>query len=145
MEQSTESNGWENPGPDEIRRIILEAKTIAMVGLSANEARASNEVARYLMKQGYRVIPVNPRESEILGEKSYPDITSIGEAVDIVDIFRKGEDTPPIVKEAIACKAACIWLQKGIVSQESYGLARQAGLPILMNICLLEQHKKLRS
>ncbi len=145
MDQTLESKSWENPGPDEIKRIILDSKVIAMIGLSSKESRPSNRVARYLMKQGYRVIPVNPREVEILGEKSYPDIASIGEAIDIVDIFRKGEDTPPIVKEAIESKVGGIWLQKGIVSEESYRLASEAGLPILMDICMLEEHEKLRS
>lgn len=143
--KSPDEAGWENPPREDIRHIIGNSRTIAVVGLSSKADRASNRVARYLVGQGYEVIPVNPREDEILGRKSYPDLTSIGRPVDIVDIFRKGEDTPPIVREAIACGTRSIWLQLGIVSKESYKLARSAGIPIVMDACLLVEHEKLRS
>jgi len=137
--------GWENPPPEDIKNIIDSSRTIAVVGLSSKADRASNRVARYLLEQGYEIIPVNPREDEVLGLKSYPDLAAIGRPVDIVDIFRKSEDTPPIVKEAIDCGARVIWLQLGIYSKESFDLARAAGIPIVMNACLLVEHGKSRS
>lgn len=143
--KSPDAAGWENPPPEDIKNIIGSSRIIAVVGLSSKPDRASNQVARYLMEQGYEIIPVNPREEEILGRKSYPDLSSIGRPVDIVDIFRKSEDTPSIVKEAIECGARYIWLQLGIISQESYDLARAARIPIVMDACLLVEHGRLRS
>lgn len=145
MEQSRASSGWENPPAAEIERIINNSKIIAVVGLSSKESRASHRVARYLQEQGFEIIPVNPRETEVLGEKAYPDLASIGRVVDIVDIFRKGEDTPPIVEEAIRCKTGCIWLQEDVISQESFDAAGKADVPIVMDTCLLKEHMRLRS
>ena len=143
MEQSSSAAGWENPAVTEIDRIITGAKTVAVVGLSSNESKASNRVAGYLAAHGFDIIPVNPAEAEILGKKSYPDLASIGRLVDIVDVFRRSEDTPAIVKEAIAVGAKCVWLQKGIVSEEAYQLARRAGIRIVMDRCLKEEHTRL--
>jgi predicted CoA-binding protein len=145
MNQSSDTANWTNPQPAELKQIIGSSKTIAIVGLSSKEARPSNRVGRYLKDQGFEIIPVNPMESDVLGEKSYPDIASIGKSVDIVDVFRRGEDTPPIVEEAIRCGAKCIWLQEGVVSKESYDLATEAGIPIVMDACLLVEHKRLSS
>ena len=135
--------GWENPGPDVIEEIFSRATTIAVVGLSSNPDRPSYEVAAYLQAQGYKIIPVNPGEKEILGEKSYPDLTSIGHPVDVVDVFRRGETTPSIVEEAIKIGAKYIWLQQGVVSEESYRLARRAGKVIVMDRCMLREHRQL--
>lgn len=135
--------GWENPGPDVIEEIFRKATTIAVVGLSSNPDRPSYEVAAYLQAQGYKIIPVNPGEKEILGEKSYPDLISIGHPVDVVDVFRRGEATPPIVEEAIKIGAKYIWLQQGVVSEESCRLARRAGKVIVMDKCMLREHKQL--
>ena len=144
MTSSSESGaGWKNPEPAEIEKILRESKTVAVVGLSSKTERASNGVGRYLMMQGFDVIPVNPGETEILGKKSYPDLISIGRPVDVVDVFRKGEATPPIVKEAIKIGARCIWLQEGVVSQESYDIAAAAEVPIVMNKCMLKEHQRL--
>ena len=143
-DNSSESTGWENPSREEIKCLLDKFKTVAVVGLSSKAERASNEVARYLQENGFDIIPINPRETEVLGQKAYPDLASIGKAVDIVDIFRRGEDTPPIVREAIETGAKCVWLQKGVVSQESYDLAKEAGMPIVMNACMLEEHKRSR-
>jgi hypothetical protein len=143
MEQSFSAAGWENPPITEIDRIIAGAKTVAVVGLSSNESKASNRVADYLAAHGFDIIPVNPAEAEILGKKSYPDLTSIGRSIDIVDVFRRSEDTPAIVKEAVAVGAKCVWLQKGIVSEEAYQLARRAGIRIVMDRCLKEEHTRL--
>lgn len=134
-------NSWENPDPDVIEKIIRDVKTIAIVGLSSKPDRASNGVARYLIEQGFEIIPVNPVEDEILGLKSYPDLKSIGQKVDMVDVFRKGEATPPIVEEAISIGARYIWLQEGVTSQQSYDLAEKAGIPIVMDRCILKEHK----
>ena len=142
---SSQKKDWENPPQTEIDRLLTEAKTVAVVGLSANTSKASHRVAAYLKAKGYTIIPVNPNETEILGEKSYPDLASIGKKIDIVDVFRRSEDTPPIVKAAIALGAGAVWLQEGIISQESYELARDAGIPIIMDRCMYKEHKKLKS
>jgi hypothetical protein len=143
MTSNQQPGQWANPEPTEIARILRSTKTIAVVGLSTQPDRPSNHIAAYLIEQGYDVIPVNPAETEILGRTCYPDLTSIGRPVDLVDVFRKGEATPPIVREAIAIGAKNIWLQEGVVSQESYDLAVQAGRPIVMDRCILKQHRRL--
>ncbi len=143
MTSNQQPGRWANPDPAEIARILRSTKTIAMVGLSARPERPSNRVAAYLIEQGYDVIPVNPTEVEILGRTCYPDLMSIDRPVDLVNVFRKGEATPPIVREAIAIGAKYIWLQEGVVSQESYDLAVQAGRPIIMDCCMAKQHRRL--
>ncbi len=120
---------------------ILEMKTIAVVGLSNKIERPSNNVATYLQKQGYRIIPVNPGQDEILGEKSYPDLTSIPEAVDVVDVFRRPEHVAPIVDTAIEIGAKAIWLQDGVIDATAAQKAEDAGLLVVMDDCMLRQHK----
>jgi len=134
---------WQNLDFEVIRQILKDVKSIAVVGLSSKPGRASNEVANYLIENGYDVIPVNPGEDEILGRKSYPDLKSIGHPVDLVDIFRKAEAVPPIVAEAIANRARYIWLQLGIISEAAYESATAAGIPIVMDRCILQEHKKI--
>ena len=112
MTSNQQPGQWANPEPTEIARILRSTKTIAVVGLSAQPDRPSNHIAAYLIERGYDVIPVNPAETEILGRTCYPDLASIGRPVDLVDVFRKGEATPPIVREAIAIGAKHIWLQE---------------------------------
>lgn len=143
MNESSQSTNWENPSTEEIRNILISSRTIAVVGLSPKPERPSYGVANYLMSRGYSVIPVNPRETKILGFKSYPDLTAIGKKVDVVDIFRRGEATPPIVEEAIKIGASYIWLQEGVVSEESYRLAKEAGVTIVMDKCILKEHQLL--
>ncbi|MEZ5358679.1 MAG: CoA-binding protein [Candidatus Zixiibacteriota bacterium] len=142
MTDSSGHGNWKNPGEEKIRNILDKAKTIAVVGLSSKPERPSYGVANYLMAQGYTVIPVNPMEKEILGQPSLPDLSSIETEIDIVDIFRQGEATPPIVEEAIRIGAKAIWLQEGVISEESYRLATNAGIPIVMNKCILKEHKR---
>lgn len=125
---------------NEITEILKSSKTIAVVGLSAKTARPSNMVAQYLLEAGYTVIPVNPGQEEILGQKCYPDLSSIPTSVDIVDIFRRPEDVPPIVDDAIAIKAKVIWMQKGIVNQKAAQKALQAGLKAIMDRCIKTDH-----
>jgi predicted CoA-binding protein len=126
----------------EISQIIKSAATIAVVGLSDKPDRPSYHVAEYLQTQGYRIIPVNPAIPHVLGEKSYPDLKSIPEKIDIVDIFRKPNDVPPIVDEAIAVKAKTVWMQEGIAHEGAAEKARQAGLQVVMDKCLLKEHMK---
>jgi len=120
---------------------ILSMKTIAVVGLSDKEDRPSYRVASYLKGHGYRIVPVNPMITEWQGEKSYPNLEAIPFPIDIVDIFRKSEDVPPIVKGAIAIGAAAVWMQEGVVSEDAAREAEKAGLLVVMDRCLMKEHK----
>lgn len=122
-----------------------EIKTIAVVGLSPNPARPSYQVARYLQSVGFKIIPVNPTAEEILGEKSYPDLASIPQEVkvDLVDIFRRSEEVEPIVAQAVARGVKYIWMQEGVVNEEAATLAREAGAEVVMDRCLMKEHKRL--
>ncbi len=123
--------------------ILKNSRVIAVVGLSANPERPSNIVATYLKSKGYRIIPVNPGEKTILGETSYPDLSSIPEKVDAVDIFRKSEDVPPIVQEVITIGAKAVWMQEGVVNQTAASAAQEAGLKVVMDKCMRKEHMKL--
>ncbi len=126
-----------------LKEILQSIKTIAVVGLSSNPAKESYSIASYLKDQGYRIIPVNPTVSEILGEKSYPDVQSIPEKVDVVQIFRKSEDVPPVVDDAIKAGAKVVWMQEGIVNEEAAQTAQQAGLQVVMDACMRATHRRL--
>jgi predicted CoA-binding protein len=128
---------------DTIEKILKESKTIAVVGLSPDPTRPSHGVARYLQGQGYRIVLVNPMSEEALGEKSYPDLASVPEAVDVVDIFRRAEHVPAIVEAAIAKGAKAVWMQEGIVHEEAAARAREAGLMVVMNRCMFKEHHSL--
>ena len=130
---------------EEIEGILKEGRTVAVVGLSPKPDRPSYVVARYLQAQGYRIIPVNPNTQEILGEKAYPTLLSIPEKVDIVDIFRRPEEVPPVVEEAIKIGARVVWMQEGIVNEEAALRAREAGLKVVMDRCLKKEHQRLHS
>ncbi|MCP4136300.1 MAG: CoA-binding protein [bacterium] len=132
-----------NPVDEEMKEILGEAKTIAVVGLSDNTMRDSNKVAKYLQDRGYRIIPVNPTKTEILGEKCYPDLASIPDKIDIVDIFRKLEAVPAIVDEAIAVKPKAIWLQLGLAHNPSAEKVRKEGIKIIQSKCIKVQHYRL--
>ena len=123
--------------------ILSEGKTIAVVGLSPRPERDSHLVAKYLKEQGYRIIPVNPMVDEVLGEKSYPDLKAIPERVDVVDVFRKAEDVLPIVDQAIDIGASAVWMQLGIVNEAAAARAREAGLGVVMDQCMLIEHKRM--
>ena len=125
------------------RDILEKSKVIAVVGLSPKPERDSHEVAKYLQDQGYRIVPVNPRADTILGEKSYPDLASIPEKVDVVDIFRRSDDVPPVVDQAIAIGAKAVWMQLGIVNEDAAAKAREAGLGVVMDRCMLVEHRNL--
>ena len=126
-----------------VRDILEKSKVIAVVGLSPKPERDSHEVAKYLQGQGYRIVPVNPRADTILGEKSYPDLASIPEEVDVVDIFRRSDDVPPVVDQAIAIGAKAVWMQLGIVNEGAAAKAREAGLGVVMDRCMLVEHRNL--
>lgn len=118
---------------DLVEEQLRNSRTIAVVGLSDNPSRDSYRVARYLQSQGYRVIPVNPMIQEVLGEKSYPDLKSVPEPIDMVDIFRRSELVPPVVAEAIAVGARYIWMQDGVIHPEAKAAAEAAGIPVVMD------------
>ncbi len=126
-----------------IEEILCQSKTIAVVGLSPNPMRPSHDVARYLQDQGYRIIPVNPLVEEVLGEKSYPNLSAISERVDVVDIFRRSEEVPPIVEEAIKIKAQVVWMQEGVIHEEAAARAQAAGLSVVMDRCMMVEHQRL--
>jgi uncharacterized protein len=125
---------------DTIATLLRESKTIAVVGLSSKPERSSYGVAGYLQKHGYRVIPVNPRETEVLGEKSYASLNDIPEHVDIVDVFRRSEFVPEIADQAIKIGARALWLQMGVINEEAAEKARAAGLTVVMNQCIAVDH-----
>ena len=126
-----------------MKEILLSAKTIASFGLSSNQEKESYWIVSYLKEQGYRIIPVNPTATEILGEKVYPDLESIPEKVDVVQVFRKSEDVPPVVDSAIQIGAKVVWMQEGIVNQEAAEQAEKAGLKVVMNRCMMKTHQRL--
>ncbi len=133
-----------NPTDDEIRRLLINANTVAMVGASNNPDRASYGIMHKLQSVGYKVIPVNPRESEVLGEKAYPSLSDIPVPVDIVDVFRRAEDTPPIAEEAVKIGAKALWLQSGIWNEDAAARASAGGLTVVMDACLGTLHALLR-
>ena len=126
-----------------LKDILLSAKTIASVGLSSNPQKESYGIALYLKEQGYRVIPVNPTTPEVFGEKSYPDLESVPEKIDVVQVFRKPEDVPPVVDDAIKVGAKVIWMQEGIRHDEAAQKARDAGLQVVMDACMRASHQRL--
>lgn len=126
----------------DLRRILRDCRTIAVVGLSPEWHRPSHFVAKYLQVRGYRVIPVNPRCTEILGERCYPDLLEIPESVDMVDVFRRTDDVLPIARQAIEIKARCLWQQIGVQNLEADRLARDAGLESVMNRCVKIEHAR---
>jgi predicted CoA-binding protein len=130
---------------NDVQRILKQTKTIAVVGLSDKPDRDSYQIASYLQQQGYRIIPVNPRVNEVLGEKAYPSLRDVPEPVDVVDIFRRSEDVPPIVEDAIAIGAKVVWMQAGIVNEEAAARAEAAGLAVIMNACMRSAHRTLRA
>ena len=128
----------------QISEILRVGRTIAVVGLSAKRYRPSYGVAEYMQRAGYRIIPVNPHETEVLGEKCYPDVESVPEPIDIVDIFRRSEFVPEIVEAAIRKGAKVVWMQEGVIHEEAARRAREAGLEVVMDRCILKDHRRLR-
>ncbi len=125
-------------------KILNEYHTVAVVGASPNPERPSYRVASYLAEHGYHIIPVNPNAQQILGKTSYPDLSSIPETVEVVDIFRRPEEVMPIVEKAIKIGAKAVWMQEGIINEEAASKARNAGLLVVMDKCMRKEHRHLR-
>src|SRR3977135_2543143 len=134
----------QNPSDQELTQLLTDATTIAMVGASSNPDKASHGIMQKLQRAGYRLIPVNPRETEILGERSYPSLLDVPERIDIVDVFRRAEDTPAIADEAVTIGAKALWLQTGIVSEDAAARAKAGGLTVVMDACIGATHSLLR-
>ena len=134
----------QNPSDQALTQLLASAATIAIVGASSNPEKASHGIMQKLQAVGYRVIPVNPRETEVLGERAYPTLSDISEGVDIVDVFRRAEDAPAIADEAVRIGARALWLQTGIVSDEAGACARAGGLTVVMDACIGSTHSFLR-
>jgi uncharacterized protein len=128
--------------PLTIQQVLYAARTVAVVGLSKNELRASHFVGYYLRRHGYRVIPVNPRETEILGETSYPSLADIREPVDIVNVFRAPEALPGIAQEAVAIKASALWCQFGVINTDAARIAEDGGVTVIMDRCIKVEHAR---
>ena len=128
--------------PETIKRILDECRTIAVVGLSSKSTRPSHGVAAYMQRAGYRVIPVNPNEREVIGEKSHPSLAEVPERIDLVDVFRRSEEAGAAVDEAIAIGAKAVWLQEGVIDHPAAQRAIDAGLLIVMDRCWLKEHAR---
>jgi predicted CoA-binding protein len=138
----TNSQEYQNPSDEQIKEILQKYKKVAVVGLSPDETRPSNVVARCLPGKGFKIIPVNPNENEILGEKAYPNLSAIAEKVEIVDIFRRSDQVPPIVDEAIEIGAKVIWMQEGVINHPAALKASENGIAVVMNRCMLKEYRK---
>jgi predicted CoA-binding protein len=134
---------FNDPGPDARRALLEKARRVAVVGLSPKPDRDSNRIARYLIERGYDVIPVYPREETILGREVYRSVKDIPGGVDLVDVFRRGEDLPEVVEDALAAKAPALWFQLGCVHDESAARAVAAGLTVVMDRCIMVDHASL--
>ncbi len=126
-----------------IPEILKSSKTIAVVGLSGNPMRVSNGVTEYMQRAGYRIIPVNPNESEVLGEKSYARLEDVPVPVDIVNVFRRSEFVADVVESAMKIGAKTVWMQEGVVDEDAADRARAAGMNVVMDRCILKEHRKL--
>lgn len=124
-----------------ITELLKKVKNIAVVGLSDNPMRASYGVAAYLQSQGYRIIPINPEVQSVLGEKAYPSLAHVSEQIDLVDIFRRSENVPPIVDEAIQKNVPAVWMQETVIHEEAARKAREKGIFVVMNRCILKEHR----
>ncbi len=133
------------PTLEQLRQILTTSKTVAVVGLSDKPDRPSHAIPAYLQQQGYRIIPVNPKLTEVLGEKAYASVLDIPEPIDVVQVFRRAEDVPPIVEDAIAKGAKVVWMQLGIVNEEAAARAEAAGLQVVMDTCMGATHRLLGS
>jgi predicted CoA-binding protein len=130
---------------EELKEILTHCKTVAVVGISPKEDRPSHRVASFLKSKGYRIIPVRPEGDTILGEKVYPNLLEIPKEteIDVVDVFRKSEEVPPVVDEAIQCGAKVLWMQEGIINKEAGSKAEKAGLKVVMDRCMKKEHQRL--
>jgi uncharacterized protein len=134
-----------SPEERELRSLLGEAKVVAVVGISSKQWRPSHEVASYLQQHGYRIVPVNPNEEEVLGEQVYASLLDIPKEihVDVVDVFRRAEHTPEVARDAVAIGARMLWLQEGIVSDEAARIASEGGLEVIMGVCIMKVRERL--
>jgi predicted CoA-binding protein len=135
------------PEDRELRALLGEAHTIAVVGLSSRPDRPSYDVAAYLQEHGYRIVPVNPQETAVLGERAYASLLDIPSStpIDVVDVFRRAEETPAVARDAVAIGAKVLWLQDGIVNDEAYRIADEAGLEVIMGVCIRVTLRRLET
>jgi hypothetical protein len=131
------------PSDEELRSILGSARTIAVVGLSSKSSRPSHEVAAYLQGKGYRIVPVNPNETEVLGERAFASLLDVDVPVDAVDVFRRAEHTPEIARQAVQVGAKVLWLQEGIVNEEAFRVATEGGLEVVMGACMMRTRERL--
>jgi predicted CoA-binding protein len=133
------------PEDEELRLLLGDVRTVAVVGLSSKPNRPSHDVAAYLQRHGYRILPVNPNEDEVLGERAYPSLLDLPEdpAIDVVDVFRRSEETPAVARDAVAIGAKVLWLQEGIANEEAYRIASEAGLEVIMGVCIRQARDRL--
>jgi predicted CoA-binding protein len=131
------------PSDEKLRDILTRNTTIAVVGLSSSPSRPSFGVAQYMQAHGYRIIPVNPTETEVLGEQAYPSLLDVEEQIELVDVFRRPEHTPDVARDAVAVGAKALWLQLDIVNDEARHIAETGGLDVVMGICLKVEHRRL--
>jgi predicted CoA-binding protein len=134
-----------SPEDRELRALLGDVHTVAVVGLSSRRGRPSFEVASYLQEHGYRIVPINPNESEVLGERAYATLADVPPDVriDVVDVFRRAEETPPVARDAVGAGARVLWLQEGIVSEEAARIATEAGLEVIMGVCIRHVRARL--
>ncbi|WP_025028830.1 CoA-binding protein [Caldalkalibacillus mannanilyticus] len=135
---------YQQPAPEQIAEILKQNKRIAVVGISDKPDRASFQVAQYMQRAGYEIIPINPRLDEVLGVKAYRSLDEVEGTIDIVNVFRRSEETPPVAKEAAKVGAKILWLQLGIHSDEAYEIAKQGGMEVVMDRCIKIDHAGLR-
>src|SRR5215510_15111670 len=133
-----------NPSDQELKELLTNATTIAIVGASSNPDKASYGIMQKLLSVGYNVVPINPKETEILGQRSYPSLIDVPKPIDIVDVFRRAEDTPAIADDAITIGAKALWLQTGIASEDAAARAKAGGLMVVMDACIGATHSLLR-
>jgi predicted CoA-binding protein len=131
------------PSDDELRSILGAARTIAVVGLSSKASRPSHEVASYLQDKGYRIVPVNPNETEVLGERAFSSLLDVDVRVEAVDVFRRAEHTPEVARQAVQIGAKVLWLQEGIVNEEAFRIATEGGLDVVMGACMMREHERV--
>lgn len=136
---------WTNPANEEIGRLLKNAKTIAVVGLSDNPERTSYQIAKAMQDEGYKIIPVNPMIDKVLGEKSYNALTDITEEIDIINVFRRSEFLVDIAKEALQTKSNVFWAQQGVINQEAYDLLKENDFTVIMDLCIKVAHAVLTS
>jgi predicted CoA-binding protein len=133
------------PSDQELRSILGDARTVAVVGLSSNPDRPSYEVAEFLQDRGYRIVPINPNETQVLGERAYASLLDVPEEIriDVVDVFRRAEQTPEVARQAVARRANVLWLQEGIANDDARRIGEDAGLTVIMGVCIRKQKQRL--